>query len=134
MEHREVWIESDEICGAWLDEHVADEMRVPCVRRDEPYRESERRIGSGEQIGPESFDTYEMEYLFIIMDGRWMMEKLRFTSPPKVGAERSNPFGAPADFHGGMKAEPQYASPPPGVQAPSTDAPVAPAPVEEKSK
>jgi hypothetical protein len=42
------------------DEHVSDEQRMPCVRRDEPDRQPVRRIRTGEEILHEDFPRIEV--------------------------------------------------------------------------
>lgn len=79
--------------GLTLDSHLLslevtevakskDELRV---RTKERWRYRDLKIGSGEQIGEESLDSYEMLYVFKQIDKAWMVDEIRFTSPPEVG-------------------------------------------------
>jgi cytochrome c biogenesis protein ResB len=55
------------------------------VRTNERWRYRDVRIGTGEQVGEEARDAYAMEYVFKRSGGTWVMEEIRFTSPPQVG-------------------------------------------------
>jgi hypothetical protein len=55
------------------------------VRTQERWRYCDRRIGSGQQVGEESTDLYQMEYSFTKTNNTWLVDQLRFTSPPKIG-------------------------------------------------
>lgn len=59
-----------------------EELRV---RTKERWHYRDRKIGTGEQVGEESHDSYEMLYLFKRIDGKWRVDEIRFTAPPKVG-------------------------------------------------
>lgn len=63
-------------------EQSEDTLRV---RTKERWRYRDIKIGSGEQVGEESLDSYEMLYLFKWIDKAWMVEETHFTSPPEVG-------------------------------------------------
>lgn len=71
-------------------EQTKDEVRV---RTKERWRYRDLRIGSGELVGEESEDAYEMLYLFRYVDRAWVVDEIRFTAPPQVG-RRAMPWGA----------------------------------------
>ncbi len=74
-----------------------DELRV---RTKERWRYRDLRIGSGEQVGEESVDSYDMLYVFKRIDQTWVVDEIRFTAPPRVG-RRTTPWGAdPRLLHG----------------------------------
>lgn len=62
------------------------------VRTKETWLYRDRRIGSGEQVGDESRDHYEMLYIFRKIGGRWMVDETRFAAPPQVG-RAATPWG-----------------------------------------
>lgn len=55
------------------------------VRTREQWRYRDRKIGTGETVGAESDDTYDMLYEFSKVDGKWMVSETRFAAPPQVG-------------------------------------------------
>lgn len=59
-----------------------DELRV-YTRERWHYRD--RRIGTGEQVGEESTDSYDMLYVFKNLNKTWLVDEIQFASPPKVG-------------------------------------------------
>ena len=63
-------------------ERAKDMMRVSTKER---WRYRDVRIGSGAQVGEESFDSYEMLYLFTNINKAWLVDEIRFTKPPRVG-------------------------------------------------
>ncbi len=74
-----------------------DELRV---RTKEGWRYRDLRIGSGEQVGEESVDSYDMLYVFRRINRAWVVDEIRFTAPPQVG-RRTTPWGAdPGLLHG----------------------------------
>jgi hypothetical protein len=70
------------------------------VRTKESWRYRDRRIGTGEQVGAESLDRYEMLYVFRRIDGRWKVDETRFSAPPHVGRSVT-PWGIE---HGAMQS------------------------------
>ncbi len=70
-------------------EQAMDELRV---RTKERWHYRDLKIGSGEQIGEESLDAYEMLYVFRRIDRAWMVDEIRFTAPPQVG-RKTAPWG-----------------------------------------
>jgi hypothetical protein len=63
-------------------ERAKDAMRVSTKER---WRYRDLRLGSGAQVGDESFDSYEMLYLFTNINKAWLVDEIRFTKPPRVG-------------------------------------------------
>ncbi len=66
------------------------EMRV---RTKERWRYRDVRIGTGEQVGEESFGIYEMLYIFTNINKAWLVDEIRFTTPP-WGGRRQTPWTA----------------------------------------
>lgn len=50
---------------------------------------------SGKQVDEPSEDAYEMRYLFIKLDGKWMVDKIEFVTPPQVGRKSPAWSGSP---------------------------------------
>jgi hypothetical protein len=73
------------------------------VRTRERWRYRDLKIGTGEPVGEESLDSYEMAYIFKKIDGAWMVDEIRFTAPPKVG-RKTSPWGATANVLHGVSA------------------------------
>jgi hypothetical protein len=63
-------------------ERAKDMMRVATRER---WRYRNLRIGTGEQVGEESFDSYDMVYTFTNINAAWLVDEIRFTKPPWVG-------------------------------------------------
>lgn len=79
---------------------VEQEKGVLRVRTKERWRYRDRKIGSGEQVGEESEDAYEMLYVFRDIDGAWKVDEIRFATPPTIGRTTA-PWGAgPGALHG----------------------------------
>jgi hypothetical protein len=83
--------------GLTLDSHLLSldvvgveqskaEMRV---RTKERWRYRDLRIGTGEQVGEESLDSYEMLYVFTNVGKAWVVDEIRFTTPPWVGRKQT---------------------------------------------
>lgn len=66
-------------------EKAKDEMRV---RTKEEWKYRDLKIGTGEQVGQESKDAYEMLYVFKKIDKQWLVDEIQFASAPKVGREQ----------------------------------------------
>ena len=58
------------------------------------YRD--RLIGSGEQVGQDSTDHYLMKYHLRQLDRRWVVDRVEWAAPPRVGRSQA-PLGLPAD-------------------------------------
>jgi hypothetical protein len=70
------------------------------VQTKERWQYRDRRIGTGEQVGEESQDDYEVLYIFRKFDKAWMVAETKFAAPPKVG-RNTTPWAAdPKVFHG----------------------------------
>jgi cytochrome c biogenesis protein ResB len=67
-------------------EKTKDEMQV---RTKERWRYRDLKIGTGQQVGEESLDAYGMLYIFKKIDKAWMVDEIRFTSPPQVGRKQT---------------------------------------------
>jgi hypothetical protein len=63
-------------------EQSKDELQV---RTTERWHYRDLKIGSGEQIGEESEDAYEMLYVFTKIDRAWVVDEIRFTAPAEIG-------------------------------------------------
>ena len=63
-------------------EQSKDELHV---RTKERWRYRDLKIGSGEQVGEESEDSYEMLYVFTKIDRAWAVDEIRFTAPAEIG-------------------------------------------------
>jgi len=79
--------------GLALDSHLLS-LEVTGVQRTdnvirvctkEQWRYRDLRLDSGAQLGDESFDSYEMLYLFTNINKAWLVDEIRFTKPPRVG-------------------------------------------------
>lgn len=55
------------------------------VETKERWYYKDRRIGTGEQVGEDSTDSYAMRYTFARKDGRLVLEDLAFVGDPVVG-------------------------------------------------
>jgi len=62
------------------------------VRTKEKWYYRDLKIGTGEQVGEESYDSYEMVYSFTRDDDRWLVDRIKFAQPPVVG--RKTPLWA----------------------------------------
>lgn len=78
-------------------ERTATDLRV---RTRERWHYRDRRLGSSAQVGEESFDEYEMLYVFTPRDRGWVVNEIRFTSPPQVGRKQTPWKPRPADEPG----------------------------------
>lgn len=83
------------------------------VRTKEQWHYRDLRIGSGEQVGEESRDSYEMLYVFKKLKRDWVVDEIQFTSTPQVGrktttwvADRKTLHGVAAAFPAGKERVP----------------------------
>ena len=67
-------------------EKSKDEMRVQTKER---WSYRDRKIGTGEQVGEASQDSYEMLYVFKRIDKAWLVDEIKFTTPPQVGRKQT---------------------------------------------
>jgi hypothetical protein len=82
------------------------------VETRERWAYRDRKIGSGQQVGDESLDSYQMRYTFSRDGRRWVLEDLEFTAPPVVG-RKSAPIPVDARILHGVRS----------VDGPKPDAP-----------
>ncbi len=75
------------------------------VLTDERWRYRNRRIGTGETVGEESTDHYSLRYVLGKTKGTWVVEAVRFESPPEVGRAAATPRARPQELHGGVPAQ-----------------------------
>lgn len=61
---------------------TTDELHV-FTRESWSYRDL--KIGSGEQVGEASRDSYEMLYVFKRINRTWMVDEIRYTAAPQIG-------------------------------------------------
>lgn len=66
-------------------EKAGDEMRV---QTKEKWSYRDRKIGTGEQVAEASEDSYEMLYVFKKIEKAWLVDEIRFTSPPQIGRKQ----------------------------------------------
>ena len=55
------------------------------IQTSEQWRYRNRKIGTGDQVGQESLDSYAVLYLFKRIDEQWLVDEIRFIDPPLVG-------------------------------------------------
>ena len=80
------------------------------VRSHERWSYEDRSIASGALVGSRSFDSYDMRYHLAHVDGRWVVVRVEFASPPHVGRKEA-PVTAPPDvFHGSTPGDAPGAS------------------------
>lgn len=72
------------------------------VSTEERWHYRDRRIGTGEQVGDDSRDSYRMRYLLRKNEDRWVVDEIRFAEPPQVG-RKAMPFGADASVMHGVE-------------------------------
>ena len=66
------------------------ELRVTTKER---WRYRDRKIGTGQQVGEASLDSYEMLYVFKKPGKAWLVDEIHFASAPRVG-RRQTPWQA----------------------------------------
>lgn len=93
-----------DITGA---ERRKNELRVHTKER---WSYRDLKIGSGEQVGEASQDSYEMIYVFTNVNKTWLVDEIKFAAPPQVG-RTTTPWAAERSvWHGTL-------SPPTGREA-----------------
>ena len=70
------------------------------VETKERWHYRDRRIGSGEQVGEDSTDSYAMRYRFSRRGGRLVLEELEFAAEPVVGRKVAPAALDPRQAHG----------------------------------
>lgn len=73
------------------------------VETRERWYYKDRRIGTGEQVGDDSTDSYAMRYAFSWKAGRYVLEDLSFAAAPVVG-RKSAPLPTDARVLHGLSA------------------------------
>ena len=63
-----------------------NELRVS-TRERWSYRDL--KIGTGAQVGEASQDSYEMTYYFTNVNNAWLVDEIKFASPPQVGRKQT---------------------------------------------
>lgn len=85
-------------------EQSGNEMRV---RTKERWSYRDLKIGTGAQVGEASLDSYEMLYVFTNLNKTWLVDEIRFATPPQVGRKETPWVADRAAMHG-------ISAPPPG--------------------
>jgi hypothetical protein len=102
------------------------------VKTQERWHYGEKKIGSGEQVGEDSTDSYTIGYHLGQFEGVWKIARIEFLEPPKVGrtelpisapapqmhGQRSVPGAGPSGPEAGPRTEDAGAAPP-AVEAPT---------------
>lgn len=66
-------------------EKIARKDAEVLVETRERWRYRDRQIGTGKQVGDESFDSYHLRYHLAREKERWVVDQLEFVDPPQVG-------------------------------------------------
>ncbi len=74
---------------------IEQDGNVLQIQTKEHWSYRDLKIGTGEQVGEQSKDNYELLYIFKKFDKRWMVEETKFTSDPQVG-RKTMPWGGDA--------------------------------------
>lgn len=83
-------------------EAAKNELRVS-TRERWSYRDL--RIGTGEQVGEASQDSYQMTYYFTNSNNAWLVDEIEFTAPPQVGRTTTSWVADRSALHGVAKKE-----------------------------
>ncbi len=83
-------------------EQVKNELRV---RTKERWSYRDLKIGTGAQVGQASQDTYEMTYFFTNVAKAWLVDEIKFATPPQVGRTNTPWVADRASLHGTDKPE-----------------------------
>lgn len=70
------------------------------VETKERWFYRDRKIGTGEQVGEESSDSYALRYRFVPKGGKLVLEDLEFLGEPVVGRKSAPLPTDPKVFHG----------------------------------
>jgi hypothetical protein len=92
------------------------------VRSSERWFYRDRRIGTGEQVGEESSDSYEMLYRLVRHEGKWVVDAVEFTKEPTVG-RKSAPGSNDAKVLHGMELAGDPVSAGTATAAPASSSP-----------
>ena len=83
------------------------------VRTQERWRYRDLKIGTGEQLGEASLDTYEMLYRFKKIQGAWLVDEIQFTTPPQVGRQQTPWLAQQPASHGSLPSPSNAGGTPP---------------------
>lgn len=75
------------------------------VRTKERWRYRDLKIGTGAQVGQASQDAYEMTYCFTNVNQAWLVDEIKFATPPQVGRTNTPWVADRAILHGTIKPE-----------------------------
>jgi hypothetical protein len=70
------------------------------VSTDEQWAYADRRVGTGEVVGQDSRDVYAMRYHLRPRGREWIVDRIEFASPPKVGRTEVPNRADPLTMHG----------------------------------
>lgn len=102
-------------------ERDGDDLHVATHER---WRYRDRQIGTGEPVGVESTDEYDLDYHFRRSGESWKVERVQFTQPPRVGQPLHGPLpqrgeaGSHPPLPTGPGAQGLAVPPQPGASAP----------------
>jgi hypothetical protein len=82
---------------------VRVEAELLVAETRERWYYADRKLGTGEQVGPDSIDAYAMRYRFSRQQGRVVLEDLEFIAEPVVG-RRTGPVELDARVLHGLPA------------------------------
>ena len=83
-------------------EQAKNELRV---RTKERWSYRDLKIGTGAQVGEASQDSYEMTYYFTNVNKVWLVDEIKFASPPQVGRTNTPWVADRSALHGTTKPE-----------------------------
>ena len=75
------------------------------VHTKERWRYRDLKIGTGAQVGQASQDAYEMTYCFTNVNQAWLVDEIKFATPPQVGRTNTPWVADRAILHGTTKPE-----------------------------
>jgi hypothetical protein len=85
------------------------------VHAEEAWTYVDRRIGTGEQVGPDSRDRYRLAYRLRREGDRWIVSRVDADAPPEVGRREEFPGTVGKELHRmETHAPPPRADAPPG--------------------
>lgn len=99
------------------------EGREVRVRTHERWWYQDLRLGSGERVGRDSSDTYELVYRLQRFETGWRVAAVDFAAPPRVGREVLPPAVDPRILHGIAPTDPSQGDPLPAEPRPPARAP-----------
>ena len=75
------------------------------LRTKERWSYRDLKIGTGAQVGEASQDSYEMTYYFTNVNKVWLVDEIKFASPPQVGRTNTPWVADRSALHGTTKPE-----------------------------